>query len=150
MSFDVTSPTSPTFPTSPTCPSNPLRCSQRFLQHLLSVSKLVCQIHLDYRPGLGTLNLVVRPSALSEYFWPLVDGQLLVLRLRQLNFSDGQHVRRHLLTRCLYQTVCNIVLRTDFSQPYFLVSDSILWVSLLHADVFHPSTSRTRCVCFGC
>ena len=60
---------------------------------------------------------------------------VFVLELRQLNLQCGQHVLQHLLAHCLCQTVCNIVLRTDFSQPYFLVRDSILQVSALDADV---------------
>ena len=72
------------------------------------------------------------------------DGHMFACSFHQLGFQCGQHVPQHLLIHRLCQTVGNIVLRNHFSQPYFLVRDRVLQVSVLYTDVFflpHPGRS---------
>ena len=93
-----------------------------------------------------------------------------MLGFRQLNFECGQQVLQHVLTQWLCQTVCNIVLRTDFPKPFWIASCKLQNLTLMCFSCPHPRRSasalaadesvsrmmcilwyspRTSCTCFA-
>ena len=126
------------------CPS---RCScANFLGN--PVTTLLCPAF-----GLTLLDCQRRNLLLHQLVLAIdqVNGQLFLACLQQLDFQFGQHVpEARVDSLSLYKpsaTLCFVPTFRNHTSWFVIASCKI---PVFHTDVFHLSTSRALCICFGC